>query len=924
MRKALLILIVALLTGDFNRVYNPVYTFVIEDEASEIAGREDLMGRIEYLQMLTADPSTGLIPSGIRKAELLFDKRLTSQTIGFRTQELDIESAGPNNVGGRTRAVAFDVRDENVILAGGVSGGVWKSIDGGATWIRKSNPLNRNSVTCIVQDTRPGREDTWYHGTGEIVGNSARGGAAPFRGDGIYKSIDNGESWEPLVSTQSDPQTFNNQFQYIWNIETNPTNLLEDEVLVAAFGGILRSLDGGDTWQVELGQELFNLGESADLNESNASFYTSLERSDNNVFYASLSTASATDESSPESGLYYSFTGANWNEITPLTEESQYRRAVIGSSPSNPDITYFMIDSSPIFILEHRLSQINNPERINGFDPQPRVVPDLGGTLGDLDTQGSFNMMIRVHPDDENIVFIGGTNLYRSTDAFRTFESIDWIGGYNPEGGSSVYLNHHPDQHDLIFLPSDSDVALSASDGGLIKSDDIVADSVSWESSNDGFVTSQFFTISQSKVTGDDVLIGGMQDNGTDLSIQGSNNQWDGLIGGDGGYAATTQDNTLWFASFQRGQTLRLTLNDNFGITSFARVDPAGLVSEAGSLYLFINPFALDPTNENRMFCAGGNHLYFHPNVSQIPGGSQKPTSIGWKRVNDEPLTNGLVSTVEVSYSGDMAYYGSSAGEVFRLENANDEANFVLTDITSILFPEGAYVSSIAVNPEDDQHMVVVFSNYSVPSIFESTDGGETFIDISGSLEENADGTGNGPSIRWAEIIPTNSGNLVLVGTSIGLFSTMSTSGSITWMKESPETVGSAVITMMDYRPSDGRLAIATHGNGVFTTNIPDFKQLSQPQPDDPFQLVAAFPNPFLESTQLRYSIPEEGEVRIDILYPNGGLINTILWGPQFAGTNTVTWDGNNSSGTSLANGIYFYRIQYNGQSKTGRLVLRR
>lgn len=185
---------------------------MIKDAPSEIGGREDLMARNEYLRMLTADPSTGQIPFNIRKAELQWDNLLTQQTSRMRNQALTIESAGPTNVGGRTRAVAFDVRDENIILAGGVSGGVWKSTDGGTTWIRKSNPENRNSVTCIVQDTRPGKEDTWYHGTGEIVGNSSRGGGAPFRGNGIYKSTDNGETWNPLPSTQdSDPHIFNTQ-----------------------------------------------------------------------------------------------------------------------------------------------------------------------------------------------------------------------------------------------------------------------------------------------------------------------------------------------------------------------------------------------------------------------------------------------------------------------------------------------------------------------------------------------------------------------------------------------------------------------------------------------------------------------------------------------------------------------------------------
>ena len=75
---------------------------------------------------------------------------------------------------------------------------------------------------------------------------------------------------------------------------------------------------------------------------------------------------------------------------------------------------------------------------------------------------------------------------------------------------------------------------------------------------------------------------------------------------------------------FKEDRLLRLTLNDEYKITSFGRIDPGNLVKQSASVYLFINPFTLDPTNQNRMFCAGGNHLYFHPNVSQIPGGSQK------------------------------------------------------------------------------------------------------------------------------------------------------------------------------------------------------------------------------------------------------------------------------------------------------------
>lgn len=922
MKKLLAALLFVLLVGDSASVFAPQYTFEVKDDLSEIGSREDLMGRLEYQQMLTADPSTGNVPSNIRKAELQFDRLLTQQTAGMRSTQLTYVSEGPVNVGGRTRAVAFDVRDENVILAGGVSGGIWKSTDGGITWVRTSNPENRNSVTCIVQDIRPGMEDTWYHGTGEIVGNSARGGGAPFRGDGIYKSTDNGETWDAIPSTQdSDPNVFNSQFQYIWDIEINPDNLLEDEVLVAAFGGILRSVDGGNTWEVEIGQELFGLDESVDLNEVSASFYTSLERSTNNVFYAGLSTESPTDDKSPDAGLYYSLDGQNWEDITPLTDESQYRRVVIGTSPSNPDIAYFMLDSNPVFILEHRLSMINSPGRIKGFDPEPREIPDFEASLGDIDTQGSYNMMIRVHPQDPNLVFVGATNLYRSTDGFRTQENIKWIGGYDPGGKTKPYENHHPDQHDLLFLPSNPDVAISASDGGVIRTEDIAADSVMWQSRNDGFVTSQFFTIAQSKVPGDQTLIGGMQDNGTDLAPNG-NPSWGAIIGGDGGYAATTQNNTLWFASFQRGQTLRLTLNEDFELTSFGRVDPGGLVEEAGSIYLFVNPFTLDPTNENRMFCAGGNHLYFHPNVSQIPGGSQTPTNLGWERVTEEPVGDGLVSAVDISKDGDKVYFGTASGELFRLDNADESQNFEVVKLDSLT---NGYVSSISVNPEDQDHVMVVFSSYNVPSIFESTDGGETFVDVSGNLEENPDGSGNGPSVRWTEVVPTNTGYQVFVGTSVGLYSSDNLSTTTTWIKESPGVIGSSIVTMMDYRPSDGRLVIATHGNGVYSTQVSDFKPIvTEPDQGNSFQLLAAYPNPFQERTNIQYSIPEDGDVRIDILTASGALVNTILWGPQYAGTNTVAWDGTTPSGFPLANGTYLYRIRYKGGSKTGRLLLRR
>lgn len=902
------------------------YTFEVLQEKGEFEAREDLMGRSEYLELLTQDPQTKKIPDGIRQAELAFAADHQLATASFRNQQLDINSIGPINVGGRTRAVAFDTRDSNVILAGGVSGSVWKSTDAGATWRKTSHPENRNSVTCIVQDIRPGMEDVWYHGTGEIVGNSARGGGAPFRGDGIYKSTDNGESWIPLPSTQlTNPATFSSQFQYVWKLEVNPNNLIQDEVLAAVFGGVIRSVDGGGSWEAVLGQDLTNLPDTTDLNRSNAAFYTDLHRSANNVFYATLSTVSASGQRSPDAGFYISTNGMDWLDITPLTEESGYRRAVVSSSASDPDLSYFLIDSSPILLLEHRISSLNDPAKVFGFDPEPRMIPEFEGESASFNTQNSYNLMVRIHPEDPDLVFLGATNLYRSKDAFRTQENTTWIGGYDSDGTFAVYPNHHPDQHDLIFFPNDPDIAISASDGGLILSNDIAADSVFWSSRSIGYITSQFFTVALSQQEGDLSVLGGMQDNGTDLSSNGDMN-WKGVLGGDGAFAETVRDDAFYLSSFQRGQTLLITLNEEKELSSFARVDPGSLVEAAGSGYLFINPFAVDPNNANRVFFAGGNHLYFHPNISQIPGGSQVPNPTGWKKVNEVPLDNEQISAVEISANGNVVYFGSAAGSLLKLSSADNVADFQVDEITSSSFPEGAFVSCIAVNPENPDHLLVIFSNYQVPSIFESRDGGSSFQDVSGNLEQTPDGSGNGPSIRWAEIIPTQTGLLFLVGTSVGLYSTSQLTGlSTLWIKESMEVLGSSVIPMMDYRPSDGRLAIATHGNGMFATNIADFKRLTfSGQAADRFEVGPVYPNPFQDDVAIQYELPNKGTVRIDIYTASGKLVKNLLLAKQFAGKNEVIWDGTNTAGTTVPNGIYFFTVRFQNTQRSGRLIFSR
>ncbi len=169
----------------------------IINEKMATGSEDNPYARLDYEFQRTKDPKTGRVPYRIREKELRYAKTLPNrEEIGWSHGERDNRTVswarrGPFNVGGRTRALAIDINDENIILAGGVSGGMWRSTDGGASWNMTTAPGDLHSVTAVAQD--PTSPDIWYYGTGEKNGNSAEdasGGGhenALYLGNGIYK-----------------------------------------------------------------------------------------------------------------------------------------------------------------------------------------------------------------------------------------------------------------------------------------------------------------------------------------------------------------------------------------------------------------------------------------------------------------------------------------------------------------------------------------------------------------------------------------------------------------------------------------------------------------------------------------------------------------------------------------------------------------
>lgn len=797
------------------------------EAGSEGLGDDDPKAR-EYFEWLRLhDPATGKIPDEIRQKELEFARGLpTKESLARARKDAGLSpdagqvvtwnARGPKNVGGRTRALAIDVSNPNIMLAGGVSGGMWRSTNAGATWQKQTDVGALQSVTCIAQDRRPGSTNVWYYGTGEWRGNSAslsQNHNDNYRGDGIFKSVDNGVTWAQLPSTVSGtPHSFDKVYDYVWNIVTDSSNPSQAELYAATYGGIRRSTDGGASWSNVLG---------GGLTSSSASTYADVAITSSGIVYAALSQNNSAGSSAATRGIWRSTNGTTWVSISPAALPLSYSRIVLGIARSNENVVFALADTPFSGSLETGLymyTYISGDGSGAGGSWSNRTanLPAYGAPVGDYDSQGSYDMMVVVKPDNENVVFIGGTNLYRSTDGFSSTANTTWIGGYSPANNVSRYPSHHPDQHGVVFDATTPTTMYSYNDGGVQRTTDNLAGVVSWTSLNNGYITSQFYTIALDHGTpGDNVVTGGLQDNGTWFTNNTNPaTSWVSTRGGDGAFCAIADGRTSYYQSSQSGNTYRYLLTASGAQTGFTRVDPTG-----GSGYAFINPFVLDPNNTDIMYMSVGSTVWRNSDLTAIPLLSNSTTAVNWSALSNTSAGGGSVSALGVSkVTANRLYYGRSNGLVHRVDGAN-VGNPATTNITGVGFPGGAYPACVAVDPTNADRVIVVFSNYNVQSLFYSENGGTSWTAISGNLEEVPNGSSGGPSCRWASFLP---GAGVFVGTSTGLYSTAVLNGTSTvWALEGSSNIGNVVVDAVDTRQSDGTIVIGTHGNGVYSATVP-------------------------------------------------------------------------------------------------------
>ncbi len=869
-----------------------------------IGSEEDPNAREEYEFMVIRDPVRNEIPKDIHRMEFQLLRRLPSRESyalakGNAVEALQWTERGPFNIGGRSRTFAADVEHPGVLIAGCVDGGIWKSTDDGASWKLKLTPQQTHSTSCIAQDTRPGKRHLWYVGTGEFRGsttNDTRWGSF-YNGDGIYKSTDDGETWDILPSTMSGTPNLMDAFDFIWTVATNPANLSHDEVYAATWRGIYRSTNGGATWNVAM------LSDSGIVNTSTVT--TDVAITLNGVIYAHTR----------ENGLlkiWRSTDGITWTSIAPNTFPTTSGRVVFATAPSDTNVLYIFVqgpNNTPA-TAGHQLWKYTFNNAGSTWENRSANLPT------DLSTQAGYDQTLHVKPDNADFLILGGTDLYRSTDGFKTSLNFQTIGGYPyyPDG------QHHPDMQGGMFKPTNPNIYYSSNDGGVQRADDITMNGMmKWTWLNNGYNVTQLYSVSISPDSGDHTVIAGAQDNGSLATDSLGMSSWRLIYGGDGTVLELppVADDRM-YTQYQSGPMQRQTRSGQ----KFSSLNPNGAIRQ-----LFVNPIILDPNNSKIMYYGAGSTISptFYSGIwrnNNVPNGT---ATIGWTPITASDVGTPSGSTRAVSAIGvsklnnpNVVYIGTTDGIVKRIDNAESA-----TPTGTLITPpglnggnaQGGFVRCIAVDKTNSNRALLAFGNYNIKSLWLTSDGGSTWSDVEGNLSGPS-----GPSIRWATLVYVGNQLNVFIGTSIGLLMTSKLQGDSTvWVQAAANEIGNVLISYMDYRESDRTLVVGTFGRGVFSTQIPNtpLSVTTTSKVPQQFVLEQNFPNPFNPVTTIRYSLPSSATVKLTIVDVQGKIIATLVNEEQSAGWKEVVWKG-----SAFSSGIYFYKLQAGNYVGVKKLML--
>jgi photosystem II stability/assembly factor-like uncharacterized protein len=708
-------------------------------------------------------PGSRLIPRS-RLDGRTVDKYVAARALGEWTP------VGPGNIGGRTRTLVIHPTQPEIMFAGGVSGGVWKTTDGGLSWTALADRIANIAVNSMA--IHPENPDVLYVGTGEgYFREIVRGTWLPLRGGGIFKTEDGGATWTHLPSTQG------SDFHWVNDLIFSPRN--PDRIYSATRAGVFISEDGGQSWSRSLDPQVN--GGCLDL----------ALRTDLSVdwLFASCGTF--------ETATVYRRKMTQNGEWEAVLSEAPMGRTSLAIAPSEQSVVYALsasLQPGPGGHYEDALHAVyrstaggspgswrvrvdnTNPEKLNTLlltNPAGAAWADCGwGEQNSWTPMGWYCNVIAVDPTNPDVVWAAGVDLFRSDDGGQGWGLASYWWGRDDPGDPSWV---HADQHAIVFHPDYDGVSVnsmfSASDGGIFRTDNPYAaigrdetaicdpsrSEMVFTNLNHGFGITQFYH--GAPYPGGNGYLGGTQDNGTILGFdQWGSDGWLRISGGDGGYVAIDPNDTQILYVESQGFGFRKSTDGGFTFESAVE----GITEDRWD-FLFITPFAMDPNDSSRLW-TGGRRLWRTDNAAAI-----------WTAASADPLGSGQVSALAVQPgSSQTVLIGSTDGYIYRNDSALGADSTTTWQSTR---PREGFVSSLTFDPSFPDTVYATYAGFGGAHVWRSDDGGASWEPIDGS------GVAGVPDIPVHSIVvdPANPDRLYL-GTDLGVMTSIN--GGRSWAVE--------------------------------------------------------------------------------------------------------------------------------------------
>jgi photosystem II stability/assembly factor-like uncharacterized protein len=623
---------------------------------------------------------------------------------------------------GSLTGLAIHPQRPETLYAATRGGGVWKTDDGGRQW----RPLTDTSCTLALSSIAidPHRPETVYAGTGDPLGF----GQSELRGCGLLRSEDGGATWSSLPAPAA-------RIRSIWLPPEQDGTLF-----LATDAGILLSRDRGGSFQA-LGGGLPEpkywanqvIGHPARPGRLYAAYaFLGFYRSDDG--------------------------GASWRQLTGLPASGLFG-AALALAPSQPERVYASLGAYKGGNLVGLYTSDDAGDSWRRLE-----APDWCAS------QCWYAHVLAVDPGSPDTLYLGGLDLYRTTDGGGRFEKLtDWRLIVK-EGGTEHPQYVHGDQH-VIIVPRPGTVWVG-SDGGVSLSTDA---GKKWVQRSKGMRNLQYYSLAIDPQDPRSILAGA-QDNGTHAQEDGG--RWFMVWSGDGGVTTfSTKPYSVYFSS----QNLNIVRwRQNEGTIEL----PTPWEAEQRA---FIAPYIIHPADGGTLL-AGAQRLWRSPDGGDTwaPASAVLSHEQGFITAIAGAPTN--LDVIYVAALGPGVVGTSDGGRTWSSMNAG--------------LPR-RYPTSLDVHPQQPGTVLAAFQGLGTGHVFRSTDGGRSWMDLSVGLPD--------VGVNVVRHDPQRPDQL-WIGTDLGLFSYDVASGA--WQK-APEGLPNVPVYDLAFAP-DGAVRIATFGRGLW------------------------------------------------------------------------------------------------------------